>query len=55
MKTLSFQIAPLQPNGRFFRRRAIELYDTDSPFRGKSERNRKTYNRKLKHKNSEKF
>lgn len=55
MKTLSFRVDPLQPNGRFFRRRAIELYDANSPFRGRAERDRKIYNRKLKHKNSEKF
>lgn len=49
MKTFTEKIQPTQSNGRFFRRRAIELYDGHSPFKGRSERNRKIYSRKVKH------
>jgi len=31
------------------RRRAVELYARDTPFRARAERNRMTYNRKPKH------
>lgn len=44
MKTLSFTIElPRQ------RRRAVELYSRDTPFRPKRERSRVVYNRKVKH------
>ena len=44
MKTLSFTIElPRQ------RRRAVELYGRDTPFRPRQERNRMAYNRKVKH------
>ena len=46
MKTLSFIVEiPRQ------RRRAVELYSRDTPFRPKRERNRVLYNRKSKHRN----
>lgn len=35
------------------RRRAIELYDTDTPFKAKVEKSKKTYTRKQKHRNVE--
>ncbi len=31
------------------KRRAVELYDADSPFRGRVERNRKQFQRRPKH------
>jgi hypothetical protein len=44
MKTLSFIVElPRQ------RRRAVELYSRDTPFRPKQERSRVVYNRKVKH------
>ena len=44
MKTLSFTIElPRQ------RRRAVELYSRDTPFRPKTEKSRVAYNRKIKH------
>ena len=44
MKTLSFTIQlPRQ------RRRAVELYSRDTPFKPKVEQNRTVYNRKVKH------
>jgi hypothetical protein len=49
MKISTHKVQPLQSNGRFFRRRAVELYDQNSPFKGRSERNRKIYTRKIKH------
>jgi hypothetical protein len=33
------------------KRRAVELYDRDTPFRPKQERSRITYSRKVKHRN----
>jgi stalled ribosome alternative rescue factor ArfA len=46
MKTLSFTLQlPRQ------RRRAVELYSRDTPFRPKVEQNRTVYNRKVKHRN----
>lgn len=46
MKTLSFTIQlPKQ------RRRAVELYSRDTPFRQKIERPKTVYNRKVKHRN----
>lgn len=46
MKTLSFIVEIPRR-----RRRASELYDRDSPFKPKRERNRVLYNRKSKHRN----
>ena len=44
MKTLSFTIElPRQ------RRRAVELYSRDTPFKPKTEKSRVVYNRKIKH------
>ena len=44
MKTLSFTIdLPRQ------RRRAVELYSRDTPFKPKTEKSRGAYNRKTKH------
>jgi hypothetical protein len=44
MKTLSFTIdLPRQ------RRRAVELYSRDTPFKPKTEKSRVAYNRKTKH------
>lgn len=44
MKTLTFTIElPRQ------RRRAVELYSRDTPFRSKTEKSRVTYRRKPKH------
>ena len=44
MKTLSFTIElPRQ------RRRAVELYSRDTPFKPKTEKSRIAYNRKPKH------
>jgi hypothetical protein len=44
MKTLSFTIElPRQ------RRRAVELYSRDTPFRPKAEKSKIVYNRKIKH------
>jgi hypothetical protein len=44
MKTLSFTIElPRQ------RRRAVELYSRDTPFKPKAEKSRVAYNRKIKH------
>ncbi|MFZ8959525.1 MAG: hypothetical protein ACO2ZI_07390 [Paracoccaceae bacterium] len=44
MKTSAFVVAmPRQ------RRRAVELYGRDTPFRARTERNRMAYNRKPKH------
>jgi len=48
MKTLSF-IVKSQVNGRHFRRRAIELYHEDSPFRGRKEDSKISYRRREKH------
>ncbi len=48
MKTLSFTIKR-DPNGRFGKRRAIELYHEDSPFRGRREEPKITYRRREKH------
>ena len=46
MKTLSFTLQlPRQ------RRRAVELYSRDTPFKPKVEQNRTVYNRKVKHRN----
>jgi len=46
MKTLSFTIQlPKQ------RRRAVELYSRDTPFRPKVEQNKTVYNRRVKHRN----
>lgn len=44
MKTLSF-VVDLPRH----RRRAVELYSRDTPFKPKSERNRMVYRRKIKH------
>ena len=44
MKTLSFTVEIPRR-----RRRAVELYGRDTPFRPRSERNRMAYNRKSKH------
>lgn len=46
MKTLSFTIE--MPRRK---RRAVELYDRDTPFKPKRERSRVVYNRKVKHPN----
>jgi stalled ribosome alternative rescue factor ArfA len=35
------------------RRRAIELYSHDTPFRNKKEKNLKVYSRKIKHGNKQ--
>lgn len=35
------------------RRRAIELYDNDTPFKPKVEKSKKSYTRKQKHRNLE--
>lgn len=48
MKTISFVIKP-DHAGRFQRRRAVELYHQDSPFRGRKEANRMAYQRRDKH------
>ena len=46
MKTLSFTLQlPRQ------RRRAVELYSRDTPFKPKVEQNKTVYNRKVKHRN----
>lgn len=46
MKTLSFTVQlPRQ------RRRAVELYSRDTPFKPKIEQNKTVYNRKVKHRN----
>lgn len=46
MKTLSFTVdVPRR------RRRAVELYSRDTPFRPRTERNRVLYRRKIKHPN----
>jgi hypothetical protein len=48
MKTLSFTIElPRQ------RRRAVELYSRDTPFKPKTEKSRVAYNRKVKHRNKD--
>jgi len=48
MKTLSFTIElPRQ------RRRAVELYSRDTPFKPKTEKSRVAYNRKTKHRNKD--
>lgn len=44
MKNLSFTV--VVPRSR---RRAVELYQRDTPFRPRAERSRVTYNRKVKH------
>ena len=46
MNTLSF-IVELPRR----RRRAVELYGRDTPFRPRQEQNRMAYNRKVKHRN----
>ena len=48
MKTLTFTVKP-DVAGRYQRRRAIELYHQDSPFRGRREDNRVGYQRRDKH------
>lgn len=48
MKTLSFTVKP-EANGRYSRRRAIELYHENSPFRGRKEESRTAYRRREKH------
>ncbi len=48
MKTLSFTVKP-EVNGRYSRRRAIELYHEDSPFRGRREVSKTAYQRREKH------
>ena len=48
MKTLSFTVKP-DAAGRFVRRRAIELYHENSPFRGRKEESRIAYRRREKH------
>jgi hypothetical protein len=48
MKTLSFTVKP-EANGRYGRRRAIELYHGDSPFRGRKEDSKVSYRRREKH------
>jgi hypothetical protein len=46
MKTLSFTVQlPRQ------RRRAVELYSRDTPFKPKTERDKTVYNRRVKHRN----
>jgi hypothetical protein len=46
MKTLSFSIQlPRQ------RRRAVELYSRDTPFKPKTERDKTVYTRRVKHRN----
>jgi hypothetical protein len=46
MKTLAFTIQlPRQ------RRRAVELYGRDTPFKPKIEQNKTVYNRRVKHRN----
>ena len=48
MKTLSFTIElPRQ------RRREVELYSRDTPFKPKTEKSRVAYNRKTKHRNKD--
>jgi hypothetical protein len=48
MKTLSFTLQlPRQ------RRRAVELYSRDTPFKPKTEKSRVAYNRKTKHRNKD--
>ena len=44
MKTLSFTIELPQR-----RRRAVELYSRDTPFKPRAEKSRVAYNRKVKH------
>lgn len=44
MKTLAFTVE--LPRRR---RRAVELYSRDTPFRPRQERNRMVYSRKVKH------
>ena len=44
MKTLSFTIELPR-----HRRRAVELYSRDTPFKPKTEKSRVAYNRKTKH------
>lgn len=46
MKTLSFIVEIPRR-----KRRAVELYDRDTPFKPRRERSRVVYNRKLKHRN----
>jgi hypothetical protein len=46
MKTLSFTIQLAKQ-----RRRAVELYSRDTPFKPKVERVKTVYNRKVKHRN----
>lgn len=48
MKTLTFTL-----DIKRSRRRAIELYHADSPFRGRTEKSKKTYQRRPKHQNRE--
>ena len=48
MKTLSFTVKP-DAAGRFVRRRAIELYHDNSPFRGRKEESKTAYRRREKH------
>lgn len=45
MKTLSFTVE--LPRRR--RRRAVELYSRDTPFKPKAEKSKVVYNRKIKH------
>lgn len=44
MKTLSFTVELPR-----YRRRAVELYQRDTPFKPRRERSRVVYNRKIKH------
>jgi hypothetical protein len=48
MKTLSFTIELPR-----HRRRAVELYSRDTPFKPKTEKSRVAYNRKTKHRNKD--
>lgn len=48
MKKISFTIER-DPTGRFGKRRAIELYHGDSPFRGRREGSKIVYQRRDKH------
>jgi hypothetical protein len=48
MKPIAYTLIIARP-----RRRARELYAADTPFRGRVERDRTRYNRKIKHRNQE--
>ena len=48
MKSLTFVIQLPR-----LRRRAVELYARDSPFKGRAEKSKIVYNRKIKHPNTD--